>query len=87
MWACTMSRKAVKMAKISLKEWCRKNNANYANATRKANSGQLQTAEKIGGKWYIDEKEKPVDTRVKTGRYKNIHKRYYKPVGKQKKSG
>lgn len=53
------------MGKISLVEWAKREGITESRARQKARSGMLQTAEKIGRNWIIEESEKNTDNRRK----------------------
>lgn len=53
------------MAKISLIEWAKREGITESRARQKARAGMLETAEKIGRNWVIDESEVNMDNRVK----------------------
>lgn len=53
------------MAKISLTEWAKREGITESRARQKARAGMLETAEKIGRNWLIDEEEINLDNRIK----------------------
>jgi len=53
------------MSKILLSEWARKNGISDVTARQKAQKGFLETAEKSGKFWLIDEDEPNVDNRMR----------------------
>ena len=57
------------MAKILLAEYAKRVNKDTTTVLEKIYRGSLQTAEKIGRQWFIDENEEYPDLRVKTGKY------------------
>lgn len=58
------------MALISLAEYAKKNGRSARQIRRKAARGGYKTAVKMGRDWLINENEKNVDLRVKSGKYK-----------------
>ena len=57
------------MGLITIKEFADRNGLQHDNVRHKCQRGSYRTAVKIGRDWLIDEDEKNVDRRVKTGRY------------------
>ncbi|MFM1602017.1 hypothetical protein ABGF26_02565 [Helcococcus ovis] len=53
------------MAKITLKEWAKREGITDATARQKAIRGSLKTAEKIGKQWFIEKSELNMDNRMK----------------------
>ena len=53
------------MVKIALTEWAKREGITESRARQKARAGMLETAEKIGRNWVIDESEVNMDNRVK----------------------
>lgn len=54
---------------IPLSEWARRAGIKPATARQKALRGGYVTVVKVGNSWLIDEEEKPIDNRVKSGRF------------------
>lgn len=57
------------MGLITIKEFAERNGLNHDNIRHKCQRGSYRTAIKIGRDWLIDENEKDVDRRVRTGCY------------------
>ncbi len=58
------------MALITIKEYAARNSLEHANVRHKCQRGAYKTAVKLGRDWLIEESEKDVDHRVRTGAYK-----------------
>ena len=57
------------MAKILLADYAKLKGKDPTTVLEKIYRGSLQTAEKIGRQWFIDENEEYPDLRVKSGKY------------------
>ncbi len=57
------------MALISIKEYAERNGMQHDNVRHKCLRGCYKTAQKIGRDWLIDEDEKDLDHRIRSGVY------------------
>lgn len=57
------------MALISIKEYAERNGMQHDNVRHKCLRGCYKTAQKIGRDWLIDEDEKDLDHRIRSGAY------------------
>ena len=60
---------------IPLKEYAIQNGRDPATARQRAGRGAFKTAVKIGRDWLIDDSEQWIDSRIKSGEYKDFRKK------------